>query len=114
MSDLVCWQFQYCRVKIIEYSRQPGVQISFSVLGLAVFIGLICKKYVFDTAGLLQYIANQLKAERNFDLVILKELLSKMSGVTVFEDITNDELFALGGGELLKSEASIAARESKG
>ena len=69
---------------------------------------------MFDTAGLLQYIANQLKAERNFDLVILKELLSKMSGVTVFEDITNDELFALGGGELLKSEASIAARESKG
>ena len=61
---------------------------------------------MFETSGLLQYIANQLKAERNFDLVILKELLSKMTGVTVFEDITNDELFALGGGELLKSEAA--------
>ncbi|XP_075247054.1 THO complex subunit 2-like isoform X3 [Convolutriloba macropyga] len=89
-----------------EKINQANASLSPWLNSLAVFIGLICKKYVFDTSGLLQYIANQLKAERNFDLVILKELLSKMSGVTVFEDITNDELFALGGGELLKSEAA--------
>lgn len=33
-----------------------------SVAGLANFTGAVCKKYPVELAGLLQYVANQLKA----------------------------------------------------
>lgn len=38
------------------------------------------------------------------DLLILKEVVQKMAGVDAAEDLTMDQLNAMGGGELLKAE----------
>ena len=43
----------------------------------------------------------------SFDLLVLKEVVQKMSGVETSEDMTLSQLEALAGGELLKAEVCI-------
>ena len=40
----------------------------------------------------------------SYDLLILKEVVQKMSGIEISEEITNDQLEALSGGEVIKAE----------
>ena len=54
----------------------------------------------------LQYVANQLKNKRSLDLLILKEIVLKMSGIEASEEMTNEQIDAMAGGDLLKQEAS--------
>ncbi|KAG5670760.1 hypothetical protein PVAND_001001 [Polypedilum vanderplanki] len=72
---------------------------------LANFCGAIYKKYSIELSGLLQYICNQLKAQKSLDLLILKEIVQKMVGIEAVEEMTNEQLSAMSGGELLKGEA---------
>ena len=72
--------------------------------GLAVFCGTVFRKYSIELTGLLQYVANQLKAGKSFDLLVLKEVVQKMSGIEISEEVTAAQLEALSGGELLRAE----------
>ena len=74
--------------------------------GLANFSGSVVKKYTVDLAGLLQYVAQQLKAGKSYDLYVLREVVQKMAGIEISEEITSDQLLAMSGGELLKQEVS--------
>lgn len=80
----------------------PDVHMFFS--GLAVFCGTVFRKYSIELTGLLQYVANQLKAGKSFDLLVLKEVVQKMSGIEISEEVTAAQLEALSGGELLRAE----------
>ena len=40
----------------------------------------------------------------SYDLYILREVIQKMAGIEVSEEITTDQLMAMGGGELLRQE----------
>ena len=40
----------------------------------------------------------------SFDLLVLKEVVQKMSGIEISDEITQSQLEALAGGELLKAE----------
>lgn len=42
----------------------------------------------------------------SFDLLVLKEVVQKMSGIEISEDMTSSQLEALAGGELLKAEVA--------
>ena len=64
----------------------------------------MCKKYSIDLVGLLQYVANKLKTGNSLDLLLLKEVVQKMSGIEANEEVTDDQLAALAGGELLRTE----------
>ena len=75
-----------------------------SITGLAVFCGTVFRKYSIELTGLLQYVANQLKAGKSFDLLVLKEVVQKMSGIEISEEVTAAQLEALSGGELLRAE----------
>ncbi|NXS71442.1 THOC2 protein, partial [Pandion haliaetus] len=75
----------------------------FLALGLASFCGAVFRKYPIELAGLLQYVANQLKAGK-FDLLILKEVVQKMAGIEITEEMTMEQLEAMTGGEQLKAE----------
>lgn len=76
--------------------------------GLAVFCGTVFRKYSIELTGLLQYVANQLKAGKSFDLLVLKEVVQKMSGIEISEEVTAAQLEALSGGELLRAEVNIS------
>lgn len=87
-----------------DRTKHDGASISPWLLSLANFCGAVVKKYSVELPGLLQFIANQLKAERGLDLLILKEIVNKMAGIEAMEEMTNDQLSALTGGELLRAE----------
>ena len=63
-----------------------------------------------DLAGLLQYVSNQLKAGKSFDLLVLREVVQKMSGIEITEELTNDQLEAMAGGEMLRQEGGYFAQ----
>lgn len=42
----------------------------------------------------------------SYDLLVMREVIQKMSGIEVSEEATADQLDALNGGELLKQEVS--------
>lgn len=62
------------------------------------------KKYPLELVGLLQFVTNQLKSGKSFDLLILKEVVQKMSGIDSSEELTQSQIEAMAGGELLKAE----------
>lgn len=70
------------------------------------FCGTVFRKYSIELTGLLQYVANQLKAGKSFDLLVLKEVVQKMSGIEISEEVTAAQLEALSGGELLRAEVN--------
>lgn len=89
-----------------ERMKQSDTNISDWLQSLSQFCGAVFKKYATEITGLLQYIANQLKAGKSLDLLVLKEVVQKMSGVEASDEITKPQLEALAGGELLKAECA--------
>ncbi|XP_036222766.2 THO complex subunit 2 [Bactrocera oleae] len=100
----------YCLIEALAKAdrdrfKHDGTSISLWLQSLASFCGAIFKKYNIELSGLLQYVANQLKSQKSLDLLILKEIVQKMAGVESAEEMTNEHLNAMCGGELLRGEA---------
>lgn len=87
-----------------ERMKHDGTSISLWFQSLASFGGSVFKKYPIDISGLLQHVANQLIAGKSLDLLILKEVVQKMAGIEASEELTSEQLEAMTGGELLRSE----------
>ncbi|XP_023179884.2 THO complex subunit 2 [Drosophila hydei] len=100
----------YCIIESLTMTgrgrfKDDGTSLSLWLQSLASFCGTIYKKYSIEMSGLLQYVANQLKSQKSLDLLVLRELVHKMAGVESCEEMTNDQLQALCGGEQLRGEA---------
>ncbi|OTF82328.1 THO complex subunit 2-like protein, partial [Euroglyphus maynei] len=78
-----------------EHSKHEGTSISPWLLSLANFCGSVIKKYQIELPGLLQFVANQLKLGKCLDLLILKEIVQKMTGIETSEEMTNEQLEAM-------------------
>ncbi|EYC09354.1 hypothetical protein Y032_0061g3295 [Ancylostoma ceylanicum] len=100
----------YC---IIEQLASPDKQqlkasdgkLSPWLQALATLVGAIYKKYNVELSGMLNYVMNQLKNEKSFDLLVLREVIQNMACIEGVAGATPDQLEALGGGELLRQEA---------
>ncbi|KAI8726738.1 THO complex subunit 2 [Biomphalaria glabrata] len=57
-----------------------NMNISLWLQSLANFAGAICHKYQVELTGILQYVANQLKAGKSIDLLLLREVVQKWLG----------------------------------
>lgn len=86
-------------------TKHDGSTIAPWLQSLCSFTGAICKKYTIELVPLLQYVANQLKSKQSLDLLLLKEIVQKMSNIEAAEEITNEQLDAMSGGEILRGEA---------
>ncbi|KAH8289887.1 hypothetical protein KR018_000182 [Drosophila ironensis] len=100
----------YCIIESLTVTgrlrfKDDGTSLSLWLQSLASFCGTIYKKYSIELSGLLQYVANQLKSQKSLDLLILREIVHKMAGVESCEEMTNDQLQAMCGGEQLRGEA---------
>jgi THO complex subunit 2 len=87
-------------------TKHDGSTIASWLQNLSSFTGAICKKYNMELVPILQYISNQLKAKQGLDLLLLKEIVQKMTGVEAAEEMTGEQLDAMGGGEMLRTEVS--------
>ncbi|CAH8526766.1 unnamed protein product [Dicrocoelium dendriticum] len=93
-----------------DETKLEDLQLSQSLQALSTFTGLLCKKYQFDLSGLLQYVLNQLKVGKSYDLQVLREILLRMSGIDISEDMTDEQLESMSGGELLLQEGGYYAQ----
>ncbi|XP_061818177.1 THO complex subunit 2 isoform X1 [Nerophis lumbriciformis] len=99
----------YCIIEALanpekEKMKHDDTTISSWLQSLAILCGAVFRKYPIELAGLLQYVANQLKAGKSFDLLILKEVVQKMAGIEITDEMTSEQLEAMTGGEQLKAE----------
>uniref|UniRef100_A0A8C2FWW8 THO complex subunit 2 n=1 Tax=Cyprinus carpio TaxID=7962 RepID=A0A8C2FWW8_CYPCA len=99
----------YCIIEALanpekEKMKHDHTTISSWLQSLASLCGGFFRKYPIELAGLLQYVTNQLKAGKSFDLLILKEVVQKMAGIEITDEMTVEQLEAMTGGEQLKAE----------
>uniref|UniRef100_A0A914QJJ5 THO complex subunit 2 n=1 Tax=Panagrolaimus davidi TaxID=227884 RepID=A0A914QJJ5_9BILA len=89
--------------------------LSVWIIALATFIGALYKKYPSDLTSMLQFIVNELKNGKSLDLLILREIVSNMSGIDPNASLTENGNDALTGGEIMKQEVfhTLAVRSSK-
>ena len=84
--------------------KDDGLNVSLWMKSLSSFCGNLYKKYpTIELLGLLQYIANALKAGQSLQLVVLRDLVTKMAGIDMPEDLSADQLSAMSGGETLRN-----------
>lgn len=101
----------YCIIEALNdpnrvRTKTDGTSISMWLTALSSFCGAVFKKHTIELTGLLQYVANQLKAKHSLDLLIIKEIVTKMGGIEAAEEMTVEQLEASAGGELLRQEAA--------
>ena len=87
-----------------ERLKEDGLNVSLWMQSLSSFCGNLYKKYPsVELVGLLQYVANTLKSGQSLQLLLLRDLVTKMSGIEVLEDISHEQLLAQAGGETLRN-----------
>lgn len=90
-----------------EKLKEDGLNLSDWLQSLASFWGHLCKKYPsMELRGLFQYLVNQLKRGEGIELVLLQELIQQMANVQYTENMTEEQLDAMAGGETLRYQAT--------
>lgn len=56
----------------------------------------------------IQALCRQVYLCCSLDLLLLREVVQKMAGIEVSEEITDDQLNSLSGGELLRQEVGLS------
>ena len=86
------------------------------LLNLAAIAGQFFKRYPkTDVSGILLYLCNKLKDGKSQEIIVLSELLAKMSGWSIIEvrNLTQHQIEAMGGGQLLRRESTMAVNDAK-
>ncbi|XP_073105250.1 THO complex subunit 2 isoform X1 [Elaeis guineensis] len=91
-----------------EKLKDDGLNLSDWLQSLASFWGHLCKRYPsMELRGLFQYLVNQLKKGSGIELVLLQELIQQMANVQYTENMTEEQLDAMAGGETLRYQATL-------
>lgn len=85
--------------------KHDSTNISSWLQSIANFCALTFKKYPIELIAMIQYVIDQLKMKKSHDLLILQEIVQKMSGIEVLSEVNDLQLDAMAGGDLLRQEA---------
>jgi THO complex subunit 2 len=88
-------------------TKEDGTSIAMWLQGLATFTGHVYRRWVSMQPSLwiiLQYLVNQLVSGNSKDLVVLRELISRMTAIEPFADLSDAQVASLAGGKYLRSE----------
>lgn len=84
--------------------KSDGVTIEKWLQALAQFAGHVCKKCGgMELRALCAYVVHQLKSGDSFDLLVLKELISQLTGINVVHDVSESDMDTLAGSDTLQS-----------
>ena len=64
-----------------------------------------------DITGIFVYLCNRLGNNQTLDLILMKEIIAKMSGYDLFENLNEEQLQALAGGPCLQTESASLTSE---
>lgn len=85
--------------------EQNGTSFAPWLKSLANFCGTLFRRHSVDLGGILRYVYNQLAVDNPYDLLVLQEMITSMSGIRIAEDVTNEQIEATGAGETLRRES---------
>lgn len=100
----------YCIIVAIsdaekDKMKHDSTNLSTWLQSIATFCALAFKKYPIELIAMIQFVINQLKQRKSYDLLILQEIVQKMSGIEVLSEVNDLQLEAMAGGDLLRQEA---------
>jgi THO complex subunit 2 len=82
-------------------------------IGLASLTAHLCRRYgLIDPTPILQFTVHRLRNDSPPDAIILRELVSKMSGIEPLQLLADNQVAAMGGGPILQIET--VASETRG
>jgi THO complex subunit 2 len=110
LTDLELDILTYSLIDALSDRRKRRVEENGTIIApwlksLATFCGTLFRRHVVDLEGILRYIFNQLVVDNSYDLVVLQDMISSMTGIKPVEDVTADQVDALGAGETVRREA---------
>ncbi|KAF1745069.1 hypothetical protein MXB_2599 [Myxobolus squamalis] len=105
--------FDILSYTLIEYLSANSVTLSAKITSIpdviqniGNFAATVMRKYIVPLTGILQYIANQLKAHNPLDLIVLREILHKMAGVEE-NHLSAQQIDLLSGSDTLQEESGV-------
>jgi THO complex subunit 2 len=110
MTPLSYDVLSYCIIVAIsdaekDKMKHDSTHISTWLQSVATFCALVFKKYPIELIAMIQYVINQLKNRKSYDLLILQEIVQKMCGIEVLSEVNDLQLEAMAGGDILRQEA---------
>jgi THO complex subunit 2 len=91
--------------------KEDGTSVAVWLTGLSAFCAKLFRRYAYmDVSMAATYIACQLKASNIYDLIVLRELLTQMTGILVRENLSDYQLSCYTGGDVLKEQAMSLLR----
>lgn len=101
----------YCTIDALSDPHKnkksmDGMALAQWLTNLSTFSSNVILRYRVEFTSFLEYIANQLKAGNSLDLVLLADLIQKMTGIETIQAITDDRIEALMGGDVLRTEGA--------
>ncbi|EPY54210.1 THO complex subunit Tho2 [Schizosaccharomyces cryophilus OY26] len=94
--------------------KPDGTSIAHWLQGLASFCGRVFRKYPnLDCTFIVEYVIKQLKLNQMFDLKVLKELLSQMTGLQPWTNLSDTQLQGAAGGPFLREISLSLIYENK-
>ena len=117
MSELSYDVLSFILIDKLASSRDKlkgdGINISGWLQSLAIFAGTFYRRYpTTELGGLLQYLTNCLEAKRSLDLIVFRELISRMAGIQIIDGISHDQLQGRSGGLVLRAQTNVLGRHS--
>lgn len=111
MTPLTIDALIYCIIDVLSDPRKDkksfdGMAIAPWLTNLSSFSATVMSRFKVEMTGFLEYIAHQLEAGSSLDLVLLTDLIQKMTGIETIQAISNDRIEALMGGDVLRTEAA--------
>ncbi|KAI5476268.1 Tho2 protein [Pseudohyphozyma bogoriensis] len=88
-------------------TKDDGTSVALWLQGLATFTGHIYRRWGHMRQSIkmvLQYLVNQLVAGNAKDLVVLREMVSRMTGIEPFADLSDPQVLSLAGGPHLRGQ----------
>jgi THO complex subunit 2 len=103
---------------LTDYKRpkldEKDATVSGWLANMALFSGLFFKKhYWIDIQGIMTYLCNKMQHNEIIEMVIMKEILAKMSGWASLdlEEMSETQLQCLAGGFLLRMESAALTND---
>ncbi|KZV72082.1 hypothetical protein PENSPDRAFT_733684 [Peniophora sp. CONT] len=92
-----------------ERYKPDGVNASDWLQNLAKFIGMMLARYTVDPSTLLQYVMHQFTNDVISEVIIVRELIERMSYIEPLPSLSDTQIRVMSGGPLLRIEA-VASR----
>lgn len=84
--------------------QDDGASIATWLQAMAQFCGQVYKRHNMELGGLLLLIADQLKSGKSIELLLLQDVIYRMTGIEANGEPTAEQMDALSGGDVLRNE----------